>query len=294
MEQKPRDHQELIETTDSLEAVSASKSMKNFLFLIIFISMLIPQLIFWLDRAGLIEKKDCAACSGCVQRQGRTCPAEIQCQPVQEKKISWLPVYLTADISDEVERVTAQVEKETLADNTEQTPEGLVIEKTDQADEAAPTAQEDIESNADAEDELSAFRISCSFARGLVAICNFLSLFGAILYSLTILLCLKISLTGRLGGINHITRSLFLSLFLLVLLVPWQVVLPKVLIGSIWLPGELLCGRWARVDTSIFWKILFYGRFCGLWILTMWFLLWTQVRSAKWAHATLRRLGVVR
>ena len=141
---------------------------------------------------------------------------------------------------------------------------------------------------------LSLFRISAPFAMGLVTVCNFIIIVSVILYCLTLLMCLKISLAGRLGGINHITRAFFISLFLLVIITPWQVVLPKVLIGSIWMPAELLCGGWAKADSSIFWKVIFYVRFCGLPFVAVWFLMWTQIRSGKWSRATLRRLGVVR
>jgi hypothetical protein len=138
------------------------------------------------------------------------------------------------------------------------------------------------------------FRISCSFARVVVSICNYVILAAAILYCLSLLICLKISLTGRLGGMNHITRAFFISLFLLVVLIPWQSVLPGVLIGSVWLPSELFCGDWAKADTSVFWKVMLYLRFSGLCLVALWLLLWTQIRSAKWARATLRRIGVVR
>ena len=142
--------------------------------------------------------------------------------------------------------------------------------------------------------KLSLFHISCWFAKGLVAICNFIILSAVILYCLSLLICLKISLAGRLGGINHIARAFFISLFLLVVVTPWQVVLPKVLIGATWLPSELLCGCWDKADSSIFWKVVFYLRFCGLPFIVLWLLLWAQIRSAKWARATLRRLGVAR
>ncbi|MHC5083097.1 MAG: hypothetical protein ACYTET_04060 [Planctomycetota bacterium] len=279
MEQGPNNSHELIETTDSLEAVSASKSMKNFLFLILFIALLTPQLIFWLDRIGLIEKQSCDTCTDCVQidlDESQACGIVFD----------WMPTYLAAEttVAQEAEKVAQQVQQ--AADPVQEAAAEPLPADT------APVLVDQEASEID--EELSKLRISCSFARGLVAICNYLLLTGAILYSLTILLCLKISLTGRLGGINHITRSFFLSLFLLVLLVPWQVILPKVLIGSIWLPGELLCGDWAKAETSVFWKVLFYARFCGLWFISMWLLLWTQTRSAKWARATLRRLGVVR
>jgi hypothetical protein len=71
-------------------------------------------------------------------------------------------------------------------------------------------------------------------------------------------------------------------------------VLPGVLIGALWRPGTLWCECWTRTDGSLFWNVLLYLRFCGLFLLALWMLILVQMRSAKWARATLRRLGVAR
>jgi len=164
------------------------------------------------------------------------------------------------------------------------------------APKSEPAAKDESDTNIKTllKEELALFHISPRFAKGLIAVCNFAILTGAILYSLTLLVCVKISLAGRLGGMNHIVRAFFVSLFLLVFLIPWQVVLPKVLLGAVWLPGELLDGRWDKAGDSVVWAVMLYLRFCGLWLIALWFLLWAQIRSAKWARAILRRLGVVR
>ncbi|MHC4241291.1 MAG: hypothetical protein ACYSU4_02735, partial [Planctomycetota bacterium] len=60
------------------------------------------------------------------------------------------------------------------------------------------------------------------------------------LYCLTILMALKISLVGRLGGINHICRAFFLSLLMLLLLLPWQRIFGGIVIGAIYTPCELV------------------------------------------------------
>ena len=143
-------------------------------------------------------------------------------------------------------------------------------------------------------DKKGLFRISGDLAVKLVVISNYVIIIAAVLYSLSLLVCLKISLVGRLGGINHIARAFFVSLFLLVILIPWQTVLPGVLIGAVWRPGALWCECWSRADGSMYWKILFYLRFCGLWLLAFWLLMLAQTRSSKWARATLRRLGMMR
>ena len=50
---------DIVNTTDCLEAVSAFRAMKNFLFIIALICLLLLQSIFWLDLFGLIDKSKC-------------------------------------------------------------------------------------------------------------------------------------------------------------------------------------------------------------------------------------------
>jgi len=121
---------------------------------------------------------------------------------------------------------------------------------------------------------------------------NFVVVLAAALYCLTILFALKVSLLGRLGGINHICRAFFLSLVIVVLLLPWQLVFGGVVAGAIYTPGELLsaCGNEAG---GIFEAVLHYLRFVGYWVLVMLLLTFSQHRSCRWTKATLRRLEVI-
>jgi hypothetical protein len=292
VESNAQNSRDIVDTTDSLEAVGACRSMKNFLFIVILICLILTQLIFWLDRLGLIEQKACKSCSSEKQMQPTPAtPDEIQAPP----SAGPLPLAATVNVAEEVEKVTDQTRESKRPDETATDNEIILENQPDKNPAEAPAEKAPTESQAESEPDIEAFfRISCNVAQGLVAICNFLILAAAVLYSLTLLMCLKISLTGRLGGINHIARAFFISLFLLVFLIPWQRLLPGVLVGTVWLPGELLCGGWSKAHDSAFWKILFYLRFCGLWVVALWFLFWAQSRSSRWARATLRRLGVVR
>ena len=125
----------------------------------------------------------------------------------------------------------------------------------------------------------------------LIRIVNVALVLAATLYCLTMLFTLKISLIGRLGGISHISRAFFLSLVALILLLPWQTVFAPIL-GAIYTPCEL-AKRCAVENRGIFGDILFYLRFSGYWLLVVLFLIFSQVRNAKWAKATLRRLEVI-
>jgi hypothetical protein len=126
----------------------------------------------------------------------------------------------------------------------------------------------------------------------LIRIVNAVLVLAATLYCLTMLFSLKISLIGRLGGINHISRAFFLSLVMLVLLLPWQRVFGCVVVGAIYTPCELV--RWCSGECSgIFETILLYLRFSSYWLLIVLLLIISQVRSAQWTKTTLRRLEVI-
>jgi hypothetical protein len=120
---------------------------------------------------------------------------------------------------------------------------------------------------------------------------NVILILAATLYCLTMLFSLKLSLIGRLGGMSHISRAFFLSLVMLVLVLPWQVVFDCVIRGAIYMPCEL---RWCSNESEgIFNAILFYLRFSGYWLLIVLLLVLSQLRSARWTKAILRRLEVI-
>lgn len=127
----------------------------------------------------------------------------------------------------------------------------------------------------------------------LIRFFNFLLIPVAILYCLTMLFSLKVSLLGRLGGINHIARAFFLSLTFAVFLMPWQRFFPGVVIGAMYTPAELQSACAKAGDYNIFYTILHYLRFTGFWLLVLLLLIFAQLRSSRWSKAILRRLEVI-
>jgi len=115
---------------------------------------------------------------------------------------------------------------------------------------------------------------------------------SAMLYFLTILFAMKISLVGRLGGINHITRAFFLSLFMLILLLPWQKIFGDTVIGAVFTAGAINKAATLK-DGDIFEKALYYMRFSGYSALILLLLIMAQIRSSRWAAAILRRLEII-
>ena len=113
------------------------------------------------------------------------------------------------------------------------------------------------------------------------------------MYSLTVLFGLKISLVARLGGISHITKAFFVSLFTIVLLLPWQIMFRGVIVGAIYTPSELLASWQAFPVDNIAEKSFMFLRFTGLAIVVLLLFVWAQLKSMRWSRNTLKRLGIM-
>jgi len=289
---KPQKTPDLIDTTDCLEAIGAIRSMKNFLFVVIMLCLIVTGIVFWLERAGRIDTSDCP-CAGSgwpVAGVGRAGTLNVNSPAVQDAGSS--------DVAEAASQITALAESVQNVVSGDLSSDTLTVEPVQQT--ATPAATQDAMSQSQAstqEDtlpELFRIRPSCHTVIMVVNACNFILVITSTMYCLMLLMSLKISLTGRLGGINHISRAFFISLFALVILLPWQVLLPGVVTGAIYLPRELLCEWAAKAKLSSFWQVMCYLRFVALWLVVVWLFVWSQIRAGKWARATLRRLGLVR
>jgi len=193
----------------------------------------------------------------------------------------WLVNFGYVKTDEEVESESSAV----VAEDTEQIEAAAkqVTAEPNQPTEAAPQQQK----------TSPLFGIKFKQLSLLIRFVNFVLIPTAVLYCLTMLFSLKVSLLGRLGGINHIARAFFLSLVMLVLLLPWQRFFSGIVVGAIYTPGELV--RWYTVETTggIFGIILYYLRFTGYWLLVLLLLILSQLRSIRWAKAILRRLEVI-
>ncbi len=260
MEQSPNiKTPDLLDTTDCLEAIDAIRSMKNFLFVIIILCLLMTGVVFCLDRTDRIDRTGCTACAVCPMNPAAACCAAAM-------QASTQPNPQIAGAGDPIRAVAQSV--------------------------AEPNAAAKVSKSKKQLPAILQFRPACQHVALALKACNFILVLAAAMYCLTLLMSLKISLAGRLGGISHISRAFFISLFALVILLPWQVLLPGVAAGAIFLPCELLC-QW-HTKASTFWLTMCYLRFAGLWVVVLVLFIAAQMRSRKWTKATLRRLGLVR
>ncbi len=240
--------------------------MKNFMFFIILLCLLITGIVFTLDRTDHIDRTNCKTCDICPAG-----PCAGVCTAAGQPPIS------TAQQADHAIGAVAQAitadtpptqVKQTVADPNAKLPKPIPA--------------------------VFRYKPPCQYVAIVLKISNFILVLAAVMFCLTLLLSLKISLAGRLGGISHISRAFFYSLFTLLILLPWQVVLPGVLVGAVYTPCELLCRWHTDVQNSVFWLVICYLRFAGLWLVVLWMFFLAWMHSRKWARATLQRRGLTR
>jgi hypothetical protein len=260
MEEERTKSMNLLDTTDCLEAMGVFRWWKNVLFVVAVLCLLPLQAFFWFVNVDWVKIYN---------------------------ELEGGPPAVVATVASEPEKPAAQPVNEPA--KTVETVGAVPVEPNQQTTSAPqpPASQKAI----------PYFNITIKLNQliWLIRFFNFLLVPVACFYCLTLLFSLKISMLGRLGGINHISKAFFLSLLMLVLLLPWQKFFPAVIVGMIYTPEELLNARatvcesgCSPIDTT-----LYYLRFAGYWLLIMLLLVFAQFRSTRWARSILRRLEVI-
>ena len=257
----------LLDTTDCLEAVGVFRAWKNGMFVISVLCLVLLQILFWavnLEVVSIQEVKPAPAAA--LGSPETTEPNAI---------ISKAPAVEPDEITRAAREATADANL--AAANI---PSGRATRPMRIA--AGPACAKE-------SDHLA------SLARFFIRLFDFVLILAAALFCLTMMFSLKISLLGRLGGINHISRAFFLSVLFVVLVLPWQKFFGSAVMGVIYTPDELVRWlNWYRDPTSgVLGMVLFYLRFTGYWLLVMLVAVLAQVRSGRWAKATLRRLEII-
>jgi len=240
----------LLDTTDSLEAVGVFRGWKNFMFLVVLLSLLLVQVAFWLVNTGTV--------------------------PLEPRPADEVPVAAPAP---------AAVEANAPADANAAAAEANAPADPNAAAGAAAGRSGTFE-------DMLPVEITFENLSLALDIVNAVLILSAGLYFLSIMFSLKVSLTGKLGGINHISRAFFLAMIMFVLLLPWQRVFGGLVVGAIFTAAELKVAFCAE-RSELFEMTTYYLRFCGYWLLMLLLLLLAQMRTCRWTRAILRRLEVV-
>ena len=301
----------LLDTTDCLEAVGVFRGWKNFLFVILIIGILLLQVCFWLVDLDFISIPPNAGTQMTTEIQlpitivsGKTVLEVEQeaAEPVQEK-IQEPAITIDTPIEEKkvldspepaaVEETVVPEEPAAIEESVESEEPVAPTESNQPIQLAAPTVVP-TSGEAEASPAEKEFLFGVTFDQ-LVWVIHFvdaLLILVAVLYCLTMIFSLKVSMLGRLGGINHITRSFFLSLLMLIFILPWQRVFNGVVIGAIFTPDELI--KWHAEKTGDMLSMtLYYLRFTGYMVLVLLLLILSQIRSGRWARAILRRLEII-
>jgi hypothetical protein len=246
----------LVDTTDCLEAISAIKFWKNFLFIIILLALILVQGSFWVMNLHLVRGDNVVLGPAGGEATGEKQPA------TEADKIKEAASQITADINA------------TAEPNLQQT-----LHMGAEPNKPAPV------------EVTVRFELRARHIAAIVRFLDFILIPCSLLYCLTILFAMKVSLIGRLGGINHIARAFFMSLLFVVLLLPWQLMFAPVFAGAMFTPSEMMAACQAQKTDIAYVSMIF--RFTVYWVLALLLLLAAQMRSMRWARATLRRLDVM-
>ena len=303
VENKPKTN--IVDTTDCFEAATVFKNSKNLFFAITLVCLLLLQACFWVNKLGWTDKDNCP-CDRCsiVSDEVADAPLSESTSPVvKEANSADAPLLekdpkAAAEAKKQADMLEALKEKEELLEQVDKQRQAIeqvaadvtsqpIIETTEEKTEADKTADETPAR------KLSFPKPNCYVLAAVVRVCNFVLIISATLYCLILLMSIKISLCGRLGGLAHISHAFFTSLFVLVILLPWQALFPGIVVGAVFTPAELFAGRVYENLPTVIGNILFYLRFPGMGLLAVVSLFIAQSRSAKWTRTIQRRLGML-
>jgi hypothetical protein len=134
--------------------------------------------------------------------------------------------------------------------------------------------------------QLFGYDVTFEHLTSVLRITNIILVFTSMLYGLIMYFSLGVSFKGSLGGLAHICEALYLSLIIIVLLLPWQNFFGDITMGVTFTPNDL--ARWCTTDISnTFGLVLFYLRFTGYWAFVLLLLILAQLRSFRWTRIIL-------
>jgi len=285
-ENQPK-QENLLDTTDCLEAVGVFRAWKNILFIVVLCCMLVLQAIFWALDLGLI---------------GKDCQAHKNAEPVKTPLLAVVDEQNTP--AGDTNRLEVKVPQQ--ANEIQKAAEKIAAEETgskpaDEQNKIKTTKQPQEKPPKQQKTEMKKQKtklipdIKSSYINWFIRLLNFVLILAAALYCLSILFSLLISLIGRLGGVSHITRAFFLSLIFLIILLPWQNLFASAVKGLVYTPEELTSWmKWYKCGScSLASAVLYYLRFSGYWLVGLLLISLSIAKSRNWTKATLRRLEVI-
>jgi hypothetical protein len=298
----------LLDTTDCLEAVGVFKGWKNLFFVIVVLCLLLLQMCFLLVDTGSVDigKQPCDAEPVVVGDAPESDEGHLEVTGEKEQDVNEPAKEVAVEPNQPIEpnepiELDEPVEPNEPAEPSEPVEPNEPAEPNSAPEQTEPEPPIELTAKAVVHKPQLAIGlapmeflsdITSEQLAWLINFVNAVLILTATLYCLTLLFSLKVSMLGRLGGINHISRAFFLSLLMLVLLLPWQRIFGDLVVGAVYSPDELV--QWCSAEAdNIFDVVLYYLRFSGYPLLILILLIFSQFRSYRWAKAILRRLEII-
>lgn len=242
-----------IYVADAHEAFESFRVARNFFFLILLVGLLVMAAAFWMVDYGLIDPV--------LERQVRNQEA------VYVRYDGTGPGLAVLTVDEGVPEVAEQAQGEAAEPEPLQRDEGVTYERAESYD----------------------VFISLSLRAW-----NYIMPFGAVIYCLILLIGMKLALVGRLGGLAESGRAFFVGLVAMVLILPWQQMVSPILWGSLYTYQELVA-EYMQVQQrhEMYFRSAYYGRFVGMWGITLLMLLVAQWRSRGATKAVNKRIAEI-
>lgn len=236
---------------DALEAFELARSIRNVLFFLLLVSLLTLGSVFWLTD---------------ITRWQTSHPASAAPETIDIPVAEITPPVAPADLSSDKPAPEAPV---AAADRPADIPadvaaaeDALTNKNTPADDDAARTAQ-----------------WRRQLARVLATAGHFSAFFAGVMYLLTLLLMIKFTIVGRLGGAAAMTRAFFLMLLAAVLMVPWKSLAVINYPGALFLYDELLTVQTCLQTAGD--AFCYYLHYVGLWAGVLLLIIAAQCRSRQ-------------
>jgi len=253
MDENERKQDDLLATTDSLEAIGVFKAMKNFLFVIVLICLLLLQISFWLVNSNVIKIDDKYETADLIcTLSSQYCPTLLAAPVETSSSVSKSPVSQPAEPNSKGQ-AAAPMAKIRRAFYVKFTHLAVLIRFCDYLLILAATLY----------CLTMLFSLKVSLLARLGGINHISRAFFFALIMLVVLCPWQKLFPGIIAG----------AIYTPVELAQWH----------------STCAKSVPVSC----EILYYLRFVGLWLVDILLLISAQARSGQWAKAMLRRLEII-
>ena len=230
---------------DALEAFKTFSGARSLFFWILLIAMLVLQVIFWMVDSGKVDSA-LPRYETSQPKPGGSCPK------------GEAVLLMVADQQDKTDKNPTPPAEKDLKEEKQAAPQNNL----------PPTNE-----------KLAACETAGLLINSL-KIVKYVATVTVVLYCLSLLIGVKLALIGQLGGMANAAKAFFLSLILMVFIVPWQDAISPEIPGVLFGYKELaLWYQQIRIDGNSWGYGLYYGRFVGFWAFSIIVMLVAQLRS---------------